>query len=135
MNEQHSSGTKADQQSPPIIFVVDDSVELGEMVGMVLADAGYDPRVFSNPLDALQVLESGEPYPSLLISDFRMPGINGLELIHRCKLIHPTLKVIAASANMLDEEMEKYPFRPERILAKPYTTHALLNVVKSLLPE
>jgi CheY-like chemotaxis protein len=135
MNEQHSSSPKADQQSPPIIFVVDDSVELGEMVGMVLADAGYDPRVFSNPLEALQVLESGGPYPSLLISDFRMPGINGLELIHRCKLIHPTLKVIAASANMLDEEMEKYPFRPERILAKPYTTHALLNLVKSLLPE
>ncbi len=135
MNEQDSSGTRADQENRPIIFVVDDSVELGEMVGIVLGDAGYQPRVFSNPLDALQALESGEPAPSLLISDFRMPGINGLELIQRCKMIHPTLKVIAASANILDEEMEKYPFRPEKILAKPYTTLALLNVVKSLLPD
>jgi two-component system, NtrC family, nitrogen regulation response regulator GlnG len=83
----------------------------------------------------LAALESGELKPRLLISDFRMPGINGLELIHRCKLMHPTMKVIAASATILDEEIEKYPFRPDRILPKPYTTASLLAMVKALLPE
>ena len=122
-------------KSPAAIFVVDDSAELGEMLDVFLTKEGYSTRVFNDPLKALSALESAETQPRLLISDFRMPGINGLELIHRCKLIHPTLKVIAASANVLDEEIEKYPFRPDRVLPKPYTTNALLALVKSLLSQ
>jgi len=122
-------------KSPAAIFVVDDSAELGEMLDVFLTKEGYPTRVFNDPLEALSALESAETQPRLLISDFRMPGINGLELIHRCKLIHPTLKVIAASANVLDEEIEKYPFRPDRVLPKPYTTNALLALVKSLLSQ
>jgi len=119
----------------PLIFVVDDYAELGQMIEVFLRRAGYQARVFSDPVLALNALETAELKPRLLISDYRMPGINGLELIHRCKLIHPTLKVIAASANILDEEIEKYPFRPDRILPKPYSTEGLLSMVKSLLPE
>jgi len=115
--------------------VVDDSEALGEMIKIFLSDAGYDVQVFSHPLQALSAMESGGAHPQLLISDYRMPGINGLELIHRCKLIDPSLKVIAASANILDEEVEKYPFHPDRILPKPYTTTSLLATVKTLLPD
>jgi CheY-like chemotaxis protein len=64
-----------------------------------------------------------------------MPGINGLELIHRCKLIHPRLKIISASAHMIHEEIEKYPVQPDRILTKPYSTAQLLETVKSLMEE
>ena len=39
-----------------------------------------------------------------------------------------------AAARLLDEEIEKYPFRPDRILPKPYTTASLLAMVKALLP-
>ena len=119
----------------PLIFVVDDYAELGQMIEVFLRRAGYQARVFSDPVLALTALETAEQKPRLLISDYRMPGINGLELINRCKLIHPTLKVIAASANILDEEIEQYPFRPDRILPKPYSTEGLLSMVKSLLPE
>ena len=114
---------------------MDDSEALGEMIKIFLSDAGYEVQVFSHPLQALSAMESGAAQPQLLISDYRMPGINGLELIHRCKLIDPSLKVIAASANILDEEVEKYPFHPDRILPKPYTTTSLLATVKTLLPD
>ena len=135
VNAQDSRPTSGDKKPPPLVFVVDDSEALGEMIKIFLSDAGYEVQVFSHPLQALSAMESGAAQPQLLISDYRMPGINGLELIHRCKLIHPTLKVIAASSNILDEEIEKYPFRPDRILPKPYTAASLLAVVKSLLPE
>ena len=135
MNGQDSNQTAGEQKPPPLVFVVDDSETLGEMIKIFLTESGYQVEVFSHPLQALTALQTGEERPRLLISDYRMPGINGLELIHRCKLIHPTLKVIAASSNILDEEIEKYPFRPDRILPKPYTAASLLAVVRSLLPE
>src|SRR6266700_163332 len=135
MNEPEKKQRSPERASAPLIFVVDDYAELGHMIEVFLRRAGYQARVFSDPLLALAALETAEERPRLLISDYRMPGINGLELIHRCKLIHPTLKVSAASSNILDEEIEKYPFRPDRILPKPYTAASLLAVVKSLLPE
>ena len=135
MNEPEKKQRLPEKESAPLIFVVDDYAELGHMIEVFLRRAGYRARVFSDPLVALTALETAESKPRLLISDYRMPGINGLELIHRCKLIHPTLKVIAASANILDEEIEKYPFRPDRILPKPYSTEGLLAMVKSLLPD
>jgi CheY-like chemotaxis protein len=119
---------------PPLVFVVDDSTELGEMLEVMLARSGYETRVFSHPLRALEALETVNPKPRLLVSDFRMPDMNGLELTQRCKLIHPTLKVIAASANIAEEDLARYPFRPDRILLKPYSINALLSAVKLLLP-
>jgi two-component system nitrogen regulation response regulator GlnG len=116
-----------------VIFVVDDIPELGEMLQVVLTDAGYPTRVFCDPVRALEEMRGASPKPLLLVSDFRMPGINGLELIHRCKLCHPSIKIISASAHMIHEEIEKYPVRPDRILAKPYSTAQLLEMVKELL--
>jgi CheY-like chemotaxis protein len=135
MNESEKKQRVPERESAALIFVVDDYAELGQMIEVFLRRAGYQTRVFSDPTVALNALEAAEQKPRLLISDYRMPGLNGLELIHRCKLIHPTLKVIAASANILDEEIEKYPFRPDRILPKPYSTEGLLSMVKALLPE
>jgi len=135
MNTQDPIQTIPGQRSPALIYVVDDSAELGDMVGLFLARAGYEARVFSDPLKALSEMEAGNAAPRLLISDFRMPGINGLELIQRCKAIHPSLKVIAASANILDEELDKYPYVPDKILTKPYTTTALMVMVKDMLAD
>jgi len=135
MKAQDTNAKAADKKPAPLVFVVDDSEPLAEMIKVFLTDAGYNVRVFSHPLQALAVMESRKEKPLLLISDYRMPGINGLELIHRCKLIDPGLKVIAASANILDEELEKYPFQPDKVLPKPYTTADLLQMVHSLLSE
>src|SRR6059058_4305513 len=104
VNAQDSRPTSGDKKPPPLVFVVDDSEALGEMIKIFLTDAGYEVEVFSNPLEALAAIQSSGPRPSLLISDYQMPGMNGLELIHRCKLIHPTLKVMLSSATILDED-------------------------------
>lgn len=135
MNRSNAATTMSNLNSRPYIYVVDDSPDLGEMLEVFLNSAGYPTRVFNDPLVALAALGSSDPRPDLLVSDFHMPGINGLELIHRCRLIHPKLKIIAASAHILEEELEKYPVQPDRILPKPYTTTELLQTVQALLAE
>ncbi len=118
-----------------MIYVVDDSGELGEMLEVFLTRAGYSTCVFNDPLRALADLEAADPKPQLIVSDFHMPGINGLELIRRCKLIHPRIRTISASAQLVPEELGKYPVPPDRFLPKPYTTRELLRMIKELLAE
>jgi CheY-like chemotaxis protein len=117
----------------PRIYVVDDSPDVGEMLEVFLSRAGYLTRVFSEPLKALDALQAADPKPELLVTDFRMPGLNGLELIQRCKAIHPALKVISASAYLPEDVLASYPFKPDRILPKPYSSAALIETVRSLL--
>ena len=117
----------------PRIYVVDDSPDVGEMLEVFLSGAGYSTRVFTEPLKALDAFRAADPKPELLVTDFRMPGLNGLELIQRCKAIHPELRVISASAYLPDEVLAGYPFKPDRILPKPYSSAALVETVRSLL--
>ena len=117
----------------PRIYIVDDSPDIGEMLEVFLSHAGYSTRVFAEPLKALDALQEAEPKPELLITDFRMPGVNGLELIQRCRAIHPALKVISASAYLPEEVLAGYPCKPDRILPKPYSSTALIETVRGLL--
>jgi DNA-binding NarL/FixJ family response regulator len=62
-----------------------------------------------------------------------MPGIDGLELIQRCKAIHPALKVISASADLPEDLLAGCPFKPDCLLPKPYSPAALVETVRALL--
>src|SRR5213080_4699686 len=65
VNAQDSIPTPGDKKSPPLVFVVDDSEALGEMIKIFLSDAGYEVQVFSHPLQALSAMESGAAQPQL----------------------------------------------------------------------
>jgi DNA-binding NtrC family response regulator len=119
----------------PIIFVVDDWPAMLELTGTLLNSAGYQTRVFSNPLDVLSSLNSAEPKPRLLITDFHMPHLNGMELIQRCKAIIPDLKVISTSGSSVEETLSLYQEKPDMMLSKPFSGAELLRLVGKLLEE
>ena len=117
---------------PCLVYLVDDNPDLGDMLDVFLRGAGYETRIFQDPLEALACLERAPKKPDLLITDFRMPGINGADLASRCRAFHPGLKVIAASAN-IGEGAVAGCAQPDRFLPKPYTTSQLLDLAHELL--
>ncbi len=119
----------------PIIFVVDDWLALLELTGTLLTSAGYQTRVFSNPLAVLSTLNSTDPKPRLLITDFNMPHLNGMELIQRCKAMVPDLKVISTSGSSVEDNLAGYQDKPDKLLSKPYSGAELLRLVETLLEE
>jgi putative two-component system response regulator len=73
----------------PIVYVVDDE----EMVAMALQsflqlETPYDVRTFTAPAEALAALENDAA--SCIVSDFMMPGIDGLTFLRRCRDLRPT---------------------------------------------
>jgi CheY-like chemotaxis protein len=61
------------------VLVVDDHVYLGENIVEILEGAGYEARTVASAEQALEALEANDV--DALITDFRLPGLNGAELI------------------------------------------------------
>jgi DNA-binding response OmpR family regulator len=110
----------------PAILLVDDDPTLLSVLSRRLSREGVDVRTASSGLAALKELESA--WPSLLVVDLMMPGMDGFELCRRVKRI-ADLPIIVLSAvdaseskvRALEEYAEDYvtkPFDPEELVAR-----------------
>jgi DNA-binding NtrC family response regulator len=80
----------------PRVLVVDDELEMGELVADIARDHGLVPTVLTAPALALPLLE--EQGFDLVVTDVRMPGMDGIELIERVRAFDPRVAIIAMTA-------------------------------------
>ncbi len=81
----------------PRIAVLDDEQRLVDILAMVLRREGYDVQTFTDPDAALEAVRA-EPF-DVLITDLKMPGMDGLEMLRRTKTSDPELPVILITAH------------------------------------
>ncbi len=74
------------------VFIVDDETIVASTLATILKIQGYSVLSFSNPSDAIKAAKISAP--ALLITDMRMPGMNGLDLAAHIKQARPDCKVI-----------------------------------------
>ncbi len=117
----------------PLIYVVDDEPLVGQVVDICLRTAGYQTRLFHDPIEAVHAFEAALRKPDLLLADFQMPGMNGMEVIFRCKTCFPELKTISISGTLHVDELETFPIKPDIFIHKPFFPRELLEPVKTLL--
>ncbi len=111
---------------------VDDDARVRESITRLARSAGYDPLMFSS---AEAVLESGAlKRADCLITDVRMPGMDGLELQRRAKAESPSLPVIFISGNV-DDEVRHRALREGAVdfLYKPFDGEDLLRAIGKAL--
>jgi two-component system response regulator PilR (NtrC family) len=85
----------AQQQRP--VLVVDDEQSMREFLSIMLRKQGHDVVVAERGEDAIARLEGGERF-SLVITDLKMPGIGGLEVLRGIKEIDPACQVVVMTA-------------------------------------
>ncbi len=117
-----------------IVAAVDDDFRVRESIASLVESAGYTPLVFSS---AEEFLQSGTlAAAGCMITDVRMPGINGLELQRRVRLERPELAVILISAHH-DEEIRRRALDQGAagFLYKPFDAIELLGKIDLALGE
>jgi CheY-like chemotaxis protein len=82
------------------ILVVDDEEAVGYVFERYLAIKGYRVSVATSGAQALDAFEADRP--DLVITDYKMPGMNGDELLRRLRAIAPGLPAVMISANPID---------------------------------
>ena len=118
----------------PVVAAVDDDFRVRESIESLLASAGYAPVLFSS---AEEFLSSGTlAVATCVISDVRMPGIDGMELQRRIRLERPALPVILISARHDDEIRQKaINDGALDLLYKPFDAAELLKIVQSAVTK
>lgn len=115
-----------------IVVAVDDDFRVRESIESLVESAGYAPQLFSS---AEEFLHSGKlAIAGCVITDVRMPGMDGLELQRRIRLERPTLPVIFISARD-DAETRKIALNEGAVnfLHKPFDPADLLEKVRAAL--
>jgi FixJ family two-component response regulator len=115
-----------------IVVGVDDDFRVRESIESLVESAGYAPLVFSS---AEEFLRSGIlAGATCLITDVRMPGMDGIELQRRIRLERPKLPVIFISAHF-DDEIRERALRGGAIefMYKPFDAAHLLEAIQMAL--
>jgi DNA-binding NtrC family response regulator len=104
-----------------------------DLAEMSLQPGPYRFKKFLDPESALAAFEKARVKPDLLITDYAMGKMNGLELIERCKALKSELKSILISGTAGAEIVLGSPVRVDRFMGKPYQPANLAKLVRRVL--
>jgi two-component system nitrogen regulation response regulator GlnG len=114
------------------IWVVDDDPALRWVMDKALSDAGHEVRLFASAEEAQQALTSAAP--AVLVSDVRLPGASGFDLLKTVRRDHPKLPVIVVTAHAdLDSAVTAYQGGAFEYLPKPFDVDELAALVQRAL--
>jgi two-component system nitrogen regulation response regulator GlnG len=116
------------------IWIVDDDASIRWVLEKALARESLETRSFANAHDALAAFETDTP--QVLVSDIRMPGESGIELLGAVKARHPGLPVIIITAfSDLDSAVASFQGGAFDYLAKPFDIDKAVALIRRALEE
>ena len=122
-----------------IVSVVDDDLNTTELFHVALSENidGISVVSFNDPVIALEHFAANKDAYVVVISDLRMPGLNGLELLKKVKNSNPKVRTILMSAYNFDEDLTFLKYMKEGIIDssidKPVTINRLCQRVRDEL--
>jgi CheY-like chemotaxis protein len=118
--------------SSPLVFVVDDEPMLLDLAAAILQPLGYEVRTFRDPKVALAEFPAAKP--SILVTDYAMGAMNGMDLVRECKRINPQQKIMLLSGTVDENIYSDSTSKPDTFLAKPYQLRDFIESVQRLAP-
>ncbi|MEA2007691.1 MAG: response regulator transcription factor [Chloroflexota bacterium] len=114
------------------ILIVDDEKNVRESLQDILELEGYGVDAVASGEDALDKLNE-EEY-NLMLLDLKMPGINGVEVMHQAHLLHPQTKIIVLTGHgSVESVIEAIRAGAHDYILKPFETESILISINSCL--
>ena len=111
------------------VWVVDDDESIRWVLEKGLSDGGMDVQTFDSANKVIKKLETENPH--LILTDIRMPGPSGIDLLDKVKELRPDIPVIIMTAHSdLDSAVESYEHGAWEYLPKPFDIEEALSMVK-----
>jgi DNA-binding NtrC family response regulator len=125
--------------APPRVLLAEDDAEMREMIAQVLRRDGYDVIEARDGFQLLQYLATHTPAAEdavdIVISDIRMPGKTGLDVLAGLRFADPATPVVLITGfGDLRTHLEAKRLGAAAVLDKPFDLQQLRSVIVNLLP-
>jgi CheY-like chemotaxis protein len=117
----------------PGIIVVDDESDLAFLYKQSITGLGFDVVSFTDSLLAFEHFRQNIDRYCLLITDLRMPGMNGIELANKIREVNKTVKIFLVTAFATEDLENRQDFKAakvDRIIQKPLKLSKLKEIIK-----
>jgi two-component system, LuxR family, response regulator FixJ len=119
---------------PGKVYVIDDDEAMRDSLNFLLESSGFEVTLFDNAqnfLDALPELEFG-----CVLSDVRMPGLDGIELLKRLKALHSTFPIITMTGHGdIPLAVEAMKLGAIDFLEKPFEDDRLIKMIETAIRQ
>ena len=114
------------------ILIVDDEKNYPLILSAVLDDEGFETYTANNGIDALDILENTDI--DLVLTDMKMPGMDGIELLENIKKKNPHMPVIMMTAHgTVDKAVEAMQKGAYSYIRKPFDNEKLIVYVNKAI--
>ncbi len=130
---QHDDEAKA-QRASCSVFVVDDEPDMAQLIAASLRLSGFRVRTFSDPVEAMKALEGA--HPDVVVTDVKMPGVDGMEVLRHARDLHPKSGVIMVSGYVEDDQAKEAVDQGAlAFLPKPFSRKQVVDVIDRFLAD
>jgi two-component SAPR family response regulator len=138
-NKTSSRKSGAVRGYDPKVLVLDDDFDISLLVKQILQKHRFkNVFAFTDPLLALEHFRVNQKDYSLIISDIRMPTMNGFEFVREARKINPKVKILLMTAFEIDvREFARVLPKPkiDGLIRKPASPKQILNTVSSIIKD
>jgi CheY-like chemotaxis protein len=120
------------KESDKIIMLADDEEMLSELLAEMLESSGFYVIKVKSGEEVITVLTE-ELKVDLLIIDYNMPGMNGLDCISKIRSLNFNLPVILSSGSLRFEDEDLKRYKVSSKIMKPYEFDTMLDTIKQLI--
>lgn len=107
-------------------MVIEDSPAIALLLRRRLEMNGFEVEVCGSGAEGLSCLDRG-PVPDVILADFSLPGLDGLEVARQVKARHPGLPVILVTASELSPDQYA---EPDAVIEKPIEFESLFAAIE-----
>lgn len=133
---QPATGRDRTQSSVPVVWLVDDEVEIAEALGSYLDDK-YECQTFPSGSSLLAAIDSSDPAiksPELIVTDINMPGVDGLQMTRELRSKNYSAPVVVVSGYAdRPRVLEAISMQVFAVIDKPFDPSSIRNVLDEAL--
>ncbi len=118
------------------VLVVDDEIHIVQVVAIKFRNNGFDVITCENGAQALKIVSNAKP--DVIVTDFQMPVMTGLELVENLRKQPDTAKIpviMLTARGFAIEDRQKKELNISACLSKPFSPRELLQSVEEVLKE
>jgi len=118
--------------SKPLAFILDDEPMLLDLNESILRSLGFEVHRFRAAELALEAYRAAPVPPAIIVTDYAMHKMTGMDLIEACRKLHPRQKFLLVSGTVDGSVFKDSPTKPDRFMAKPYSVERFAEAVRAL---